>query len=214
MRFNREDEIRAAASDWWSLLRVPRGQKGTRTPLLCILEPINKVSIGSENILCKISDLNIDFDYVLQNGSRIMFRHEDETREYQNKLTTLHGTCELLGPTSLRTRTTKINSCLDLYFGRSLEVQDLTRKSVVRVNPRAVRVNPSIVRVNPSNSQLRSLCHGLLYYGGHAVVTWLKGAGGHCMTRQEVRKEIRSRCTSPIVRQVDEFVGDTTSCTC
>ena len=64
---------------------------------------------------------------------------------------------------------------------------------------------------HPSNSQLRSLCHGLLYYGGHAVVTWLKGAGGHCMTRQEVRKEIRSRCTSPIVRQVDEFVGDTTS---
>ena len=67
---------------------------------------------------------------------------------------------------------------------------------------------------HPSNSQLRPLCHGLLYYGGHAVVTWLKGAGGHCMTRQEVRKEIRSRCTSPIVRQVDEFVGDTTSCTC
>ena len=61
-------------------------------------------------------------------------------------------------------------------------VQDLTRKSVVRVNPRVVRVNPSIVRVNPSivrvnpsNSQLRSLCHGLLYYGGHAVVTWRKG---------------------------------------
>ena len=46
---------------------------------------------------------------------------------------------------------------------------------VVRVNPSIVRVNPSIVRVNPSNSQLRSLCHGLLYYGGHAVVTWHKG---------------------------------------
>ena len=36
---------------------------------------------------------------------------------------------------------------------------------------------------HPSNSQLRSLCHGLLYYGGHAVVAWLKGAGGHCMSR-------------------------------
>ena len=129
MCLNREDEIRAAASDWWSLLRVPRGQKGTRTPLLCILEPINKVSIGSENILCKISDLNLDFDYVLQNGSRIMFRHEDETREYQNKLTTLHGTRELLGPYSLRARTTKINSCLDLYFGRSLELLKETYQS-------------------------------------------------------------------------------------
>ena len=129
MCFNREDEIRAAASDWWSLLRVPRGQKGTRTPLLCILEPINKVSIGSENILCKISDLNLDFDYVLQNGSRIMFRHEDETREYQNKLTTLHGTRELLGPYSLRARTTKINSCLDLYFGRSLELLKETNQN-------------------------------------------------------------------------------------
>ena len=38
---------------------------------------------------------------------------------------------------------------------------------------KVVRVNPRVVRVNPSNSQLRSICHGLLYYGGHAVVTWL-----------------------------------------
>ena len=129
MCFNREDERHAASSDWWSLLRDPQGQKGTRTPLLCILEPINKVSIGSENILCKISDLNLDFDYVLQNGSRIMFRHEDETREYQNKLTTLHGTRELLGPYSLRARTTKINSCLDLYFGRSLELLKETNQN-------------------------------------------------------------------------------------
>ena len=129
---------------------------------------------------------------------------------------------QLAAAVSLQLRFLHAITCSDSCM-RSLSclVQDLTRKSVVRVNPRVVRVNPSIVRVNPSivrvnpsNSQLRSLCHGLLYYGGHAVVTWLKGAGGHCMTRQEVRKEIRSRCTSPIVRQVDEFVGDTTSCTC
>ena len=120
-----EEVITLIETRWrreWLVVTAPRstGQENMRTPLLCILEPINKVSIGSENILCKISDLNFDFDYVLQNGSRIMFRHEDETREYQNKLTTLHGTRELLGPYSLRARTTKINSCLDLYFGRSL----------------------------------------------------------------------------------------------
>ena len=62
-------------------------------------------------------------------GLRTMFRHEDETREYQNKLTTLHGTRELLGPYSLRARTTKINSCLDLYFGRSLELLKETYQS-------------------------------------------------------------------------------------
>ena len=59
---DKEDERHAASSDWWSLLRDPQGQKGTRTPLLCILEPINT----GVDWLQKHVQQNIRFDPLLR----------------------------------------------------------------------------------------------------------------------------------------------------